>query len=421
MSVKKRLKNFFAPIIQLWKVRLVHRRYENTLLRLRREYGKRKLRVGFLVSEEAKWKGQSVYDLMQSSDKFVPIILVYPTKAEMKKSIAIQKQSVDAMMEFFRCHEMEVENIWDYEKQRHVPLEQIEVDILFYQQTWDLPPAPSPAKVASRALTFYFPYYLVNYYIPKIETQMRLQHYVYRYIVFSQQQVDLYERTTEKSHYAGRFVGLGHPIADLFQTQTRQSKPSSKNYVIYAPHFSFPVPNKERVFGVSTFLDSGRVMLEFAKAHPEINWVFKPHPRLRRELVDKRVWTKEEVDVYYAEWENIGESCYTSDYVELFMESKAMITDCGSFLTEYSCTGKPLIHLVPGKLPAQPNPALEKLYGLFYEAPDNETLLKWLNQIVIKGEDPRREERLKCAEESGLRNSHAAQNIVNYIDQLMTA
>ena len=410
------MKPIGQPLLAYW----VRCRYAKTLSRLRKAYGTRKLRVGFLVSEEAKWKGQSVFDLMKDSDRFDPIMLVYPTQKETGQSVAVQKSSVEEKISFFSEHGMNVENIWDYEKQCHIPLSQINVDILFYQQTWDLPPAPSPIAVASKALTFYFPYYMVNYYIPYIETEMKLQHYVFRYVVFSQQQVDMYECTTHASRYAGRFVGLGHPAADLLQPK-KGLETSGKNYVIYAPHFTVPLPGKTRRFPVSTFQENGRWMLEYAKSHPEINWAFKPHPRLRSELVRKNVWTQEEVDAYYAEWERIGQACYTSDYVELFMDSKAMITDCGSFLTEYPCTGKPLIHMVPGKLPARPNPALEKLYDMFYRAHDRAELEKWLDKIILHDEDPRKEDRLRCVEEAGLWNSHAAQNIVNYIDQLMTA
>ena len=194
MSVKKKIKKLLVPFVQPVMASFVRRRYSQTLSRLRQEYGKRKLRVGFLVSEEAKWKGQSLYDLMQNSNKFAPVILIYPTKAEMKKSIAVQRRSVDTKMDFFRAHDMNVLNIWDYETQSHIPIEKMDVDILFYQQAWDLPPAPSPVAVASKALTFYFPYYLVNYYDLKLETEMMLHHYVYRYVVFSQQQVDMYER-----------------------------------------------------------------------------------------------------------------------------------------------------------------------------------------------------------------------------------
>ena len=40
----------------------------------------------------------------------------------------------------------------------------------------------------------------------------------------------------------------------------------------------------------------GKDILDYAKSHPEINWVFKPHPRLRTELTYSNVWTKKEVD-----------------------------------------------------------------------------------------------------------------------------
>ena len=391
--------------------------YKMALLRLRRHYGKRKMKVGFLVSEIAKWKGQSLYELMDNSNKYEPVILVYPTKKEVKEDISIQLNNISEKLQYFCDHKMRVRSIWDVSNQRSISLSDFQIDIVFYQQPWDIPPAPSPMTIASKILTFYFPYYLVNYSNRELEMNKALHHTLFRYILLNNNQVRLYKDIYTPWKYAGKLVGLGHPIVDKFQTPHKQK--SNVNSVIYAPHFTFPVSNVEREIYYSTFLETGSFILEYAKKHPEINWVFKPHPRLRRELVETQVWTKQEVDDYYAEWETIGTSCYTSDYIELFLDSMAMITDCGSFLTEYSCTGNPLIHLVPGKRPSEPNPALEGLFKTFYEAPNNTTLTELLDSIILNGQDPKKEERKIFLQKSGLMGNYAAQNILDYIDKLL--
>lgn len=391
--------------------------YKIALFRLRRQYGKRKMKVGFLVSEIAKWKGQTLYDLMDNSNKYEPVILVYPSKKEAKEDKSIQLNYISVKLQYFCNHKMRVRSIWDISNQRSVSISDIPIDIVFYQQPWDIPPAPSPKNFAFNALSFYFPYYMVNYFNTELEIGLTLHHTVFRYILLNNYQVQLYKDIYSPWKYAGELVGLGHPIIDQFYLS--QHKEKCRNFIIYAPHFTFPVSNVKREIYYSTFLETGRFILEFAKKHPEINWVFKPHPRLRRELVETQVWTKQEVDDYYAEWEAIGTSCYTSDYIELFLESKAMITDCGSFLTEYSCTGNPLIHLVPGKRPSEPNPALEGLFKTFYEAPDNKTLKELLTTIVLNGQDPKKEERKTCLQKSGLLGNYAAQNILEYIDKLL--
>jgi len=65
--------------------------------------------------------------------------------------------------------------------------------------------------------------------------------------------------------------------------------------------------------------------------------VFKPHPRLKYELVQHGIMTMAEADEYYDAWRSIpNASVYEQgNYFGLFVESTLMITDCISFLGEY--------------------------------------------------------------------------------------
>ena len=388
--------------------------------RLRREYKKRKIRVGFLVSEIAKWKGQSLYDFMSHTSDFEPIMLVYPSPREIQEGNA--NRYVSEKVDYFRKSEMTVQSIWNSEHSEMNSIESLHIDILFYQQPWDIPPALGLMKMAKTCLTFYFPYYVLNNFSISGDLYLSLHYCLYRYVLLNDYQVKLFQSYSKRCHYAGKMVGLGHPALDEFYLKKNQA--ATKNYVIYAPHFSFKCDGRsgrELPFYSSTFLELGRVILDFAKSHPEINWVFKPHPRLRTELTDYEVWTKEEVDEYYEAWEKIGLSCFDSHYAELFLESKAMITDCNSFLTEYGCTGKPLIRLIPdnGASMPPPNPALKNLYDSFYKVYNEADLFDALNFLLVKNEDPNKKERLKQVEDAHLAGNYAAQNITNYIRTLL--
>lgn len=50
--------------------------YARKLTELQKEFGKRKIKVGFLVNEPAKWQYQSLYEEMEKSDYFEPVVLV---------------------------------------------------------------------------------------------------------------------------------------------------------------------------------------------------------------------------------------------------------------------------------------------------------------------------------------------------------
>lgn len=412
MNLLRRLFSVAHIILHIWHLKL---KYRIALQRIRHDYRRRPLRVAFFVSEVAKWKGQSLYDLMDSSANFAPTIIVYPMRVETTDSFEMQQEALDAKVQFFRSKKMAVRDFWSIDKQCFRIDEMADYDLCFYQQPWDLPPAPFPHQIASRSLSFYFPYGIGSYAIGA-ETNKVLHREVYRYILLDNRQARDIENERHWIH-AGKIVGWGNPVVDNFRRKAHVHV--DEGYVIYAPHFSFPLEGETRIFPASTFLDNGRQILSFAKAHPEIKWAFKPHPRLRRELVDTGVWTEEEVNNYYKEWETIGTACYTSDYADLFMVSRVMITDCGSFLAEYSCTGNPIIHLIPGKLPAKPFSSLEPLFHYFYQAPDNSRLAELLDSIVLKGEDPLKKERLECLTHLELTRRDVAQNILQEIDNLL--
>ena len=66
---------------------------------------------------------------------------------------------------------------------------------------------------------------------------------------------------------------------------------SKEDYVIYSPHWSLGnTPLK-----YATFDWNGRQILEFAKSHPEIKWVFKPYPILKGRIVEVGLMSEEEV------------------------------------------------------------------------------------------------------------------------------
>ena len=172
---------------------------------------------------------------------------------------------------------------------------------------------------------------------------------------------------------------------------------------------------------MATFLENHNEILELAKANPDTTWIFKPHPRLRLELKNTRVWTDTEINTYYEEWAKIGIVCTTSDYAEHFHNSFAMITDCGSFLTEYSCMNKPLIRLYYYKDSLPPNPILDKLYKTFYYAHNNEELINLLEEIICKRKDPNKNERNKEVTSLRLNQSNSAQKIIDYLDRLLSS
>ena len=412
----KFLDNLKDRIAYAWRIAVIKRDYAKVERRLRSLPKGTKLKVAFLVSEVAKWKGQRVYELMAQSQRFDPFIALMELTRNYKMPIEDLKKMAAEKTEYFASRGMRVVDIWKYGTKNTVSAKELDADIVFYQQPWDLPKNMKPFAVAKRALTYYFPYYTPDGWDLKLQLGHKLFHFLYRYIVCNRVTAEMYKQSERNfiGGYATKYLPLGHPTLDEIPYD---ENPNSKGCVIYAPHWSICYGDTNPPIKYSTFLENGRMILGYAKQHPEVKWAFKPHPELRLVLVNSGAWTRAEVDEYYNEWERIGEACYTGegDYLKLFSKSRAMITDCSSFLTEYGCTGKPIIHLISSKYNGGAHPAVGKLYDYYYNAHNEAEMLSMFDQVIIRGEDLLGSQRRGELKAANLTGHNVAESIINSI------
>ena len=108
----------------------------------------------------------------------------------------------------------------------------------------------------------------------------------------------------------------------------------------------------------------------------------------------------------------------SGDYLDMFMNSCAMITDCGSFKTEYFMTQKPQIFL-KSKNGVPFNPSVEKINQTCYKAENTDELAQILDEVLIKGNDYKKTERENVYNECGYANNYTALNILNDIKNLL--
>lgn len=412
------LRSLFGRIASVSEILAIRFRYEHVLRELR-EKTKRgeKLRVAFVFNENAKWKAQTLFDLMKSSDHYSPFIALTLADIDWQLPDYKQKEKYESNRRLLENRGMEVVEAYSFSAHYPVALDTLKPDIVFYQQPWAVAPNQMPAFVSYSSLTCYIPYFVANYGDFYIDCSQEFHRQLWRYFILNRAWERCFGRRIHCWTHAGKLLGLGHPGLDNIM----KSKPNETlgETVIYAPHWSISVPGHENFENYSTFLWTGRPILDYAKAHPEIKWVFKPHPTLRQALHRTGVWSDEEIDRYYDEWGRIGTVCQTGDYQELFLHSKCMITDCGSFLTEYFSTGKPLIHLISPTVKLKPLSPSQKMFDSFYKVHKFEELEGLLDQIVYRNSDPKLELRKKILSDMGLDGALAAEKILKYLDDML--
>ena len=158
-------------------------------------------------------------------------------------------------------------------------------------------------------------------------------------------------------------------------------------------------------------------MLHLADKYKEdISIVFKPHPLLMTKLY--QVWGQERTDDYYARWAyGKNTQLVTGDYISLFINSDAMIHDCGSFTIEYLYTKKPVMYLINDEHHSDQLNEFDKMaFNLHYKGRCEDDIESFINN-VIKGIDKMKNERLKFYDDYLIppNGTSASDNIIHAI------
>lgn len=364
----------------------INKNYSNNLSRIREKNCNGEIvNVCFLFNEFSKIKTQSLIKEFQADERF-NVLVAITTLAGIPYHTQ-QRTVLENIESYFNRKGIEVIICYNKENGRPLPLPKT-IDILFYQQPWQIHGVHSVKQVSETSLTFYVPYFVPNYGDLMMDC-MGFHKNLFRYYVLNDDFYEMYYK--EMAPYNRNLKVVGHTVLDYFLEKPRQN---GNNLVIYAPHWSIGEHSEK----YSTFLWSGYFMLAYAKKHPELQWIFKPHPTLKRQLLNRCMLSIEEIQDYWREWESVGKVVEGTEYQTLFNNSKCLITDCGSFLVEYFPTARPLIKLT-SNISKQPCDALKKILKHYYNVDNQRELAETLDAVLIEKKDPKRYERTQASQE----------------------
>lgn len=374
---------------------------------------KRKINVIFLVYQNSKWKTQSLYDMLANDPNFNVKILLTIADFQIFYTHNERIKILEKNYAFFKSRNMDVEYAWNLNSNRPISLEKWNPDIVFYQAPYSFDPLQHLFKVSEQSLCCYLPYYINQ---TEDFTLMNTQYWhkcLYRWYV-----LDEYWQNVSTNLLGGdpykRIKPVGHTMLDCYNNEIQHPQ-ESKHYVIYAAHWSVGQED-----GLSTFLETGPFMLEYARKHPEINWVFTYHPSLTFNIVDRGYMSKEEILGYYDEWRKIAYVHDEGDYIDLFKNSDLLISDCGSFRVEYFPTGKPYIYLISNNSKRYKDGSfLDKICKYYYKTYNIEQLEKNLNMLLINKEDPLKKAREENVNSLPFLKTNAAKNIVDDLYKIL--
>lgn len=195
----------------------------------------------------------------------------------------------------------------------------------------------------------------------------------------------------------------------------------SRKKIIICPHHT--------VFGwkaldISNFLRYKDFFAELPRKYPEIDFVFRPHPLLFSNLLEKGLWTQQQIDEYLQYMTAVPNMVYdnSGDYFELFANSDAMIHDCSSFIGEYLFTGKPCCYMLKSMKDIKKvmNPMGVNCMKNYYKAFNEKDILRFIDDVVVSGKDPMKESRERfCAEELKFNYPHATDTVLDTIKKTL--
>ena len=196
-------------------------------------------------------------------------------------------------------------------------------------------------------------------------------------------------------------VITGYSKMDNLVSLFENRKENERKKLIIAPHHSVD-GGANRVLALSNFERLSNLFLELPKKYPQIDFVFRPHPVLFTILSKKNHWGEDRVKVYLDELLSNKNVIYSTEgnYLDVFAQSDGIIQDCGSFLVEYFYTKQPQCYILKNKKDIEDKfsdlgkKCLENCYVSYTE----KDIIKFIEDIILAGNDPKKEARIAFAE-----------------------
>ena len=304
---------------------------------------KNKIKVGFIVRGAAEWCGDDLYKFFEQDKRFE--VTVFDCLQLSKAKYEPFRRDFQIGVEQLKSHGLNVVAIDD--KNSIAPTQDILISLTPYLKM--LPNTFHVENLKAATLIAHIPYAFDT------ATRKDLGNTVAFFIfwkLFAPSPLIL--KMYEKDCAIGIPSGLysGYPKTDIFFEDNvkfhfdwKITRPDAKK-IIYAPHWSIDEGVK-----YATFQWNYKFMYDFAKAHPEISWVVKPHPNLMYSAIKSGLFSSvEEFKNYFLAWNNLPNALvYTGAYYQqIFATSDGMIHDSGSFIAEYQYMDKPMIFLFRG-------------------------------------------------------------------------
>ena len=259
--------------------------------------------------------------------------------------------------------------------------------------------------------SFYIPYgYTVSNYYKDFYNEPQMP-YLWKYFVEND---FTYQELLQKSHIRQESLILsGYTKLDEMDKICKKQR--QRKRIIIAPHHTID----EGIINFSTFFRYCDLFLKLPELYPDIDFVFRPHPLLKIKLADEQHWGKEKTQRYFEIINSFKNVEYQDGgmYFDTFVNSDGIIHDCGSFMAEYLFSGHPACYLLKNKIDNEKNynEFAKECISVHYNAYFEKDIINFIENVVIKGNDPKKNKREELVKKLKINYPQTSQKILNYI------
>lgn len=372
------------------------------------------MRVAFLHMYITSCQNITIFEKMLEDENFDPFFIVNPDVYRSKENFDFQYQRTLLQLREKYGAERVLEG-YDYENNEYID----------YTDSFDVMTTNNPYDAMAH------PYFQIKYWADKY---IPIFYISYFYMGRCNVSVDnlkmpefnmfwkIFSENNSVKQLAGKYqkikgkniVVSGYPKLDGLANITPQLR--KRKCVIIAPHHT--------IFDSDTqcggFLEYSDDLLALPEKYPDIDFVFRPHPLLIQNLKKQEFWGEEKTEKYLGKilsFQNVRYS-QEGDYCKLFVNSDALIHDCGSFMAEYLCTNHPCAYYLRSTLNISKTWTSfgKKCLDAHYLIKEATDFYKFIDNVVIANNDTKKDMRNKFAQKEIMINyPNATNTIYEYI------
>lgn len=385
----------------------IEKHYQEVLKKLRKKVEKgQKIRVGFYVVEVFQYA--SVFEEMLKSDFFEPFIVVVPDYFRKDTMLETLHQSYNLLSKKY-------DNVYlGYDEKTGEYIDYSDkADIVFFGNPYQemVHPYHFIWHILHKNILTCYQNYGFNTMLWGREHICSLPFYNCCWKVFgdsedSMEDLEKYQPIHGKNAY---MVGY----CKMDKLNDVKAKPHQRKKILLCPHHTINFAKLQ----LSNFLKYADFFLELPKKYPQVDFIWRPHQLLINSL--SQYWSPEEAHKYYDKITSFENVIYSvgQDYFQAFVDSDAMIHDCGSFTAEYLYTGKPCCYMLKSEEEIQTTflPIGQKCQENYYHAFSEQDICDFIEKVVLSGDDPLKESRESFSETLKLNYPNVGKKITEYI------